>query len=159
MQANSFFLQRAVARSADWQLRYPALTLASATDLVDEPRKQIVVAAADHDRIRMVFFSSLGSVLDLQTTWTELSRARQWLDFTLRWNRWWLPDTTSLETLVRMTREPTDVRLANRPIGSDFSDDGSFCQYADFVEGTYRREAFISNALFPTADVFANALA
>jgi hypothetical protein len=60
MQANSFFLQRAVARSADWQLRYPALSLASATDLVDEPRRQIVVAAVNHDRIRMVFFSSLG---------------------------------------------------------------------------------------------------
>jgi len=74
MQANSFFLRRAVARPAAWQLRYPALALASATDLMEEPRKQIVVAAADQDCIRMVFFSSLGSVLDLHTTWDDLAR-------------------------------------------------------------------------------------
>jgi hypothetical protein len=111
MQANSFFLRRAVARPAAWQLRYPAFVLASATDLMDEPRKQIIVAAADQDCIRMVFFSSLGSVLDLHTTWDDLARARQWLDFTLRWNRWWLPDAPTLETLTRLTREPSDPGL------------------------------------------------
>jgi hypothetical protein len=134
MQANSFFLRRAVARPATWQLRYPALALASATDFVEEPRKQIVVAAADQDCIRMVFFSSLGSVLDLHTTWDDLARARQWLDFTLRWNRWWLPDPSTLETVTRFTREPSDTWLANRPIRGDITDDASFCEYIDVVK-------------------------
>jgi len=158
MQANSFFLRRAVARPAAWQLRYPALALASATDLMEEPRKQIVVAAADQDCIRMVFFSSLGSVLDLHTTWDDLARARHWLDFTLRWNRWWLPDSSTLETLTRFTREPSDTRLANRPIRGCITDDASFCEYVDVVEASYRREASISKALFPADDVYTSAL-
>jgi hypothetical protein len=101
----------------------------------------------------------LGSVLDLQTTWTDLSAARQWFDFTLRWNRWWLPDLASLATFARLTREPTDVRLANRPLHGHLAHNPSFCEYVDGVEAHYRREASISNALFPADEVFAGALA
>ncbi|WP_248295444.1 hypothetical protein [Paraburkholderia sp. UYCP14C] len=64
MESKSFFLQRAVARGADWHVNYPALCMASSTDSVDERRKQIVVAAADGNGVRMAFFSSLGAILD-----------------------------------------------------------------------------------------------
>jgi hypothetical protein len=63
MDSNSFFLKRAVARDSDWQVSYPALSMASSIDAVDERRKQIVVAAADETNLRMVFFSSLGAIL------------------------------------------------------------------------------------------------
>src|SRR5258708_364076 len=60
MKDRSFLLQRAIARPADWQMRYPALTYATTNATADERAKEIVVAAADGERIRMVFFSSLG---------------------------------------------------------------------------------------------------
>lgn len=159
MQPNSFFLRRAVARPASWQLRYPALALASATDFADEPRKQIVVAATDDAGVRMVFFSSLGSVLDLHTTWDDLARARQWLDFTLRWNRWWLPNSRSLEMLSDRARPPFDAQLANCSAHGHFTNDASFCEYADVVEAKYRREATISAVLFPADERFLGAFA
>jgi hypothetical protein len=75
MASNSFFLNRAVARNADWQVNYPALAMASTIDAVDERRKQIVVAAADETSLRAVFFSSLGAILDFHATWDELERS------------------------------------------------------------------------------------
>jgi hypothetical protein len=159
MHAPSFFLQRAIARGADWQLAYPALALASSTDSIDEKRKQIVVAAADTLRLRMVFFSSLGAVLDFQATWPELSNASSWLGFTLRWNRWWLPDTASQQQLAEAAYAPTDVRIANRPIAGDLSDDVAFRAYLTSVETKYRRDASISRVLFPANDGFVNAFA
>jgi hypothetical protein len=159
MHAPSFFLQRAIARDADWQLAYPALALASSTDPIDENRKQIVVAAADSLRLRMVFFSSLGAVLDLQATWAELNDASSWLAFTLRWNRWWLPDTASQRLLAAAAFVPTDVRIANRPVAGDLSDDVAFRAYLTSVETNYRRDASISRVLFPANDGFVNAFA
>ena len=79
MESNSFFLQRALARGADWHVSYPALCMASSTDPVDERRKQIVVAAADDTTVRMAFFSSLGAILDFQASWEEMDGAtRGW---------------------------------------------------------------------------------
>jgi hypothetical protein len=159
MHAPSFFLQRATARGADWQLAYPALALASSTDPVDENRKQIVVAAADELRLRMVFFSSLGAILDFQATWRELRDASPWLRFTLRWNRWWLPDAISHAALADAVYAPADVRIANRPIAGDLSDDAAFRTYLMSVESYYRRDASISRVLFPANDTFVGALA
>jgi hypothetical protein len=157
MHAPSFFLQRAIARGADWQLAYPALALASSTDPVDENRKQIVVAAADDSHVRMVFFSSLGAVLDFQATWQELHDASSWFAFTLRWNRWWLPDVASYAALARAAHAPTDVRIAHRPIVDGLSDDTGFRAYLMSVESTYRRDATISRVLFALSDGFATA--
>lgn len=159
MHAPSFFLQRAIARGADWQLAYPALALASSTDCVDEDRKQIVVAAADEMRLRMVFFSSLGAVLDFQATWPELRAASSWLGFTLRWNRWWLPDTASHDVLAKAVHAPTDARIANRSLAGDLSDEAAFRAYLTSVEANYRRDASISRVLFPANDGFIDALA
>ncbi len=159
MHAPSFFLQRAVARGADWQMAYPALALASSTDPVDENRKQIVVAAADNTCLRTVFFSSLGAILDFQATWEELRDASSWLGFTLRWNRWWLPDSASHAALTRAAYAPNDVRIAHRPIIGTLSDDAAFRTYLMSVESTYRRDATISRVLFAMSDGFADAVA
>lgn len=159
MHAPSFFLQRAIARGADWQLAYPALALASSTDSGDEDRKQIVVAAADETRLRMVFFSSLGAILDFQATWSELRDASSWLGFTLRWNRWWLPDAASHDLLTKAVHAPTDARIANRPLTGGPLDEAAFRTYLTTVETNYRRDPSISCVLFPANDRFADALA
>ena len=157
MQAHSFFLKRAIARVPDWQVAYPALSLASSTDPVDENRKQIIVAAADEDRLRMVFFSSLGSILDFQATWPELEDASMWLAFTLRWNRWWLPDNATQRLLENAAYRPHDVRIANRPLSGNLVDDTTFRTYLASVETTYRRDASISRVLFPASCEFEDA--
>ena len=150
MASNSFFLSRAVARDADWQVNYPALTMASAIDAVDERRKQIVVAAADETSLRAVFFSSLGAILDIHATWDELDQsAKGWLSFTIRWNRWWLPNADHVELLKQHAFVPTDLRFANRDLAAAPCDTASFREYLDVVELHYRRDAAISSVLFP----------
>lgn len=150
MTSNSFFLSRAVARDADWQVNYPALTMASAIDAVDERRKQIVVAAADETSLRAVFFSSLGAILDIHATWDELDQsAKGWLSFTIRWNRWWLPNADHVELLKQHAFVPTDLRFANREVAAAPGDTAAFREYLDVVELHYRRDAAISSVLFP----------
>jgi hypothetical protein len=127
MASNSFFLNRAVARNADWQVNYPALAMASTIDAVDERRKQIVVAATDQTSLRAVFFSSLGAILDFHATWDELERSgKGWLAFTIRWNRWWLPNVAHVASLERHAFAPTDLRFANRDLGVAPGDTGPF---------------------------------
>lgn len=150
MESNTFFLQRAAARGADWHVSYPALCMASSTETVDEWRKQIVVAAADDSQIRMVFFSSLGAILDFHASWDELDAAtRGWLAFTIRWNRWWLPDVASLATIERQAYAPTDVRIATGITKFDPTDTGALRRYLDAIEAHYRRDEAISRVLFP----------
>jgi hypothetical protein len=130
--------------------------MASSTDPVDERRKQIVVAAADDERIRMVFFSSLGAILDFEASWTELDETtRGWLAFTIRWNRWWLPDVASLDAIERRMHAPTDVRFANRAAPHLLSDAVAFRSYLDAVETHYRRDETISRILFAPDAAFA----
>jgi hypothetical protein len=157
MQSNSFFLKRAIARGPDWHVAYPALSLASSIDPVDENRKQIIVAAADERRMRMVFFSSLGSILDFQATWSELQGATTWLAFTLRWNRWWLPDIDTQRLLEKAAYRPNDVRIANRPLAGNQIDGTPFSIYLAGIESSYRRDASISRVLFPPSCEFADA--
>jgi len=150
MDSNSFFLKRAVARDADWQVSYPALSMASSTDAVDERRKQIVVAAADETDLRMVFFSSLGAILDFQASWKEIeASARSWLAFTIRWNRWWLPTVTDAHWIESNAFAPIDLRFANRNLDGGPTDTASFRRYLDVVELHYRRDETISQVLFP----------
>ncbi|MFM0123351.1 hypothetical protein P0D73_31425 [Paraburkholderia sp. RL18-101-BIB-B] len=155
MESNSFFLQRAVARGADWHVSYPALCMASSTDPVDERRKQIVVAAADDNSVRMAFFSSLGAILDFQASWSEMDVAtRGWLNFTTRWNRWWLPDVAALASIERHANAPTDVRFAAGRSSARIapgvapSDTDAFRRYLDTIEQHYRRDESISRTLF-----------
>jgi hypothetical protein len=150
MDSNTFFLKRAVARGADWHVSYPALSVASSTVTVDERRKQIVAAAADESRIRMVFFSSLGSILDFQASWDELdAAARGWLAFTIRWNRWWLPSISALAAIEHHAHAPTDLRIASGNTGVDPSDTTALRLYLDAVELHYRRDEAIARVLFP----------
>lgn len=149
MVSNSLFLKRAVARGADWQVAYPALSMASTIDLVDVRRKQIVVAAADETILRAVFFSSLGAVLDFQATWDELDASgKEWLAFTIRWNRWWLPNADHVRWLVRRAFAPADLNLANQRLVGDPQDTACFRRYLDVVEQHYRRDEMISRILF-----------
>ncbi|MFM0051416.1 hypothetical protein [Caballeronia grimmiae] len=150
MSSNSFFLKHATARDADWQVSYPALAMASSIDPVDERRKQIVVAAADGTHVRMVFFSTLGAILDFRASWAEIdSSARSWLAFTVRWNRWWLPDGGHARALEQHASTPTDLRLAHCSIEGRLTDDAAFRRYLDDVERHYRRDARIARVLFP----------
>jgi len=139
MTDRSFLLQRAVARPATWQMRYPALTYATTHATADDRPKEIVVAAADDERIRMVFFSSLGSILDLQVSWKELAKAQRWFQFALRWSRWWLPEQRSLTAMIAASGCPVDVRVLKLPLGAAFTRDEPFCEYLDTVEAFYRR--------------------
>lgn len=150
MDSNSLFLQRATAQGPDWHVSYPALAMASSTESIDERRKQIVVGAADDTNLRMVFFSSLGAILDFQAAWTELdSSARAWLAFTTRWNRWWLPDAEALDAIELKAQAPTDVRLAHRTIDGGPTNTSAFRLYLDVVEQHYRRDESIARVLFP----------
>jgi hypothetical protein len=139
MKDRSFLLQRAIARPADWQMRYPALTYATTNATADERPKEIVVAAADGERIRMVFFSSLGSILDVQVSWKELANAQRWFQFALRWSRWWLPEQPSLTAIIAASGSPADARVLKLPLGDNFTRDEPFCEYLDTVEAFYRR--------------------
>src|SRR5471032_575303 len=123
MTDRSFLLQRAVARPATWQTRYHALTYATTHATADDRPKEIVVAAADDERIRMVFFSSLGSILDLQVSWKELAKAQRWFQFALRWSRWWLSEQPSLTAIIEASGRPADVRLMQLPLGDTFTRD------------------------------------
>jgi hypothetical protein len=150
MDSNSFFLKRAIARDAHWQVSYPALALASSIDSVDERRKQIVVAAADDTHLRMVFFSTLGAILDFQASWQEIDRsAHGWLAFTLRWNRWWLPNSDAARALEHHATVPTDLRMAQRSMAAGVTDTPSFRLYLDAVEQHYRLDEAISRVLCP----------
>ncbi|MDR5776902.1 MULTISPECIES: hypothetical protein [unclassified Caballeronia] len=150
MGSNSFFLKRATARDADWQVSYPALTMASSIDPVDERRKQIVVAAADDTHVRMAFFSTLGAILDFEATWQEIDEsARGWLAFTLRWNRWWLPNRDAATALERHASVPTDFQIAHRTLDAGLLDTPSFRSYLEVIEQHYRRDGTISRVLFP----------
>ncbi|WP_244217996.1 hypothetical protein [Paraburkholderia caledonica] len=165
MESSSFFLQRALARGADWHVSYPALCMASSTDPVDERRKQIVVAAADDTGVRMAFSSSLGAILDFQASWDEMDGAtRGWLKFTTRWNRWWLPEVAALASIERHANRPTDVRYAAGSGSGSVapSDTDAFRRYLDTIEQHYRRDEAISRNLFaPDAafDIQSRALA
>jgi hypothetical protein len=151
MTSNSLFLKRAVARDADWQVSYPALSMASTIDPVDERRKQIVVAAANETDLRAVFFSSLGAILDFQATWNELdASAKGWLAFTIRWNRWWSPNADHVKWFEQHAFAPTDLHLASRDFASVPGDNAAFRQYLDVVEQHYRRDAMVSRVLFPS---------
>ncbi|MCC8397278.1 hypothetical protein LJ656_32405 [Paraburkholderia sp. MMS20-SJTR3] len=150
MESNSFFLQRTVARGADWHVSYPALCMASSTDPVDERRKQIVVATANDSGMRMAFFSSLGAILDFQASWAEMDGAtRGWLNFTTRWNRWWLPDAAALGNIERHANAPTDVRFTASSGRVAPADTDGFRRYLDIIEQHYRRDETISRTLFP----------
>ena len=149
MESSSFFLQRALARGADWHVRYPALCMASSVDPVDERRKQIVVAAADATTVRMAFFSSLGAILDFHASWDEMDVAtRGWLNFTTRWNRWWLPDVAALASIEQHASAPTDVRFSAGSARIAPSDTDAFRRYLDTIEQHYRRDVIISRTLF-----------
>ncbi|MFT4506089.1 hypothetical protein [Caballeronia sp. 15711] len=139
MDDRSFLLRRAIARPADWQMRYPALTYATTNATADERPKEIVVAAANASRIRMVFFSSLGSILDVQVSWKELANAQRWFQFALRWSRWWLPEQQSLTAIIAAAGSPADSRVLKLPLGDTFTRDEPFCEYLDIVEAFYRR--------------------
>jgi hypothetical protein len=156
MESNTFFLQRAAARGADWHVSYPALCMASSTETVDERRKQIVVATADDSQIRMIFFSSLGAILDFHASWDELDDAtRGWLAFTIRWNRWWVPDVAALAVIERHVHAPTDVRIANGIANFEPADTRALRRFLDAIEAHYRRDEAISRILFPVEGTFA----
>lgn len=100
----------------------------------------------------MVFFSSLGSVLDFQATWRELEAAGPWMNFILRWNRWWLADEVSRAAFARVFRVPDEVQDMNFSLGTDVGYNPTFCAYLDRVEAIYRRDF---PALFAASDVCA----
>lgn len=141
MESNSFFLQRAIARGADWHVSYPALCMAAQRILSTN------AASRSSSRPPTTRTSVLGAILDFHASWAELDDAtRGWLAFTDRWNRWWLPDGAALATIERHAHAPADVRFASGSMPCCPSDTAAFRLYLDAVESHYRRDEAISRA-------------
>jgi hypothetical protein len=70
------------------------------------------------------------------------------LNFTTRWNRWWLPDVAALASIEGHANAPTDVRFAAGSVRVAPSDTDAFRRYLDAIEQHYRHDETISRNLF-----------
>ncbi|CAG4913948.1 hypothetical protein [Paraburkholderia gardini] len=75
MQGKSFFLDRVISRSREWQCRFPALIASSHEPGSISAGRQIVAAVTDDAGMRCAFFSNHDSILDFSATWGELEAA------------------------------------------------------------------------------------
>ncbi|MFM0046066.1 hypothetical protein [Paraburkholderia sediminicola] len=140
MQGKTFFLNRFISRSSEWQCRYPGLGAAwqNARSLSDG--RQVVAATADADGIRCVFFSSLGSVLDFSASWAELASAKTWWYFTIRWNFWLMSDEDSLVALRTAGYDPTDRKIGSPGTPVNRRCEKSFEAFLDYAEALFRQD-------------------
>lgn len=88
LQGKNLFLDRAISRTGEWQCRFPALAASGQEAGSISQGRQVVVATTSATRVRCIFFSSHGSVLDFSATWDELDHAKTWWHFVRRWNFW-----------------------------------------------------------------------
>ncbi|WGS55071.1 hypothetical protein LFL96_36965 (plasmid) [Paraburkholderia sp. D15] len=139
MHGKHFFLNRVVARSREWQCRYPALSAAYQNPESLSGGRQLVAAVADPEGIRCVFFSNLGSVLDFAASWAELDSARTWWHFTVRWNFWYFDDARSLFAMRAAGHDPDHRTIATGPqVDRRYND--SLTAFLDRAEARFRRD-------------------
>jgi hypothetical protein len=147
MQGKSFFLDRVVSRSREWQCRFPALIASSHEPASISGGRQIVAAVTDSEGIRCAFFSNHGSVLDFSATWTELEAANTWWYFARRWNFW----ISSSEQDLRRIRGNNKETLNGLSLGVDTLDRGDhdqFLAFVDHVESRARGHAYVVHGDF-----------
>lgn len=162
VQGKSFFLNRFISRSSEWQCRYPGLSAAWQNAQSLSAGRQVVAATADTDGIRCVFFSSLSSILDFSASWAELESAKTWWYFTLRWNFWLLSDESSLVALLDAGYDPADRSIAS-PGASPINRrcDESFQTFLDHSETLFRQDTgyLLSDTTDPGQPQYAEAAA
>ncbi|WP_175773003.1 hypothetical protein [Paraburkholderia phenazinium] len=138
MLGKTFFLDRAIPRSLDWIGRYPALGCASHDPQSLSDGRQIVVAVADDEGVRCVFFSSIGSLQDFSAAWAELKGAQQWWHFVGRWYFW----VTDCESTLAALRRNGHLDSAGYAFGSkavDRQNEATFLALLDRIESRARR--------------------
>ncbi|MGQ7932182.1 hypothetical protein [Paraburkholderia sp. D1E] len=140
MQGKSFFMNRFISRSSEWQCRYAALGSAWQNAQTLSGGRQVVAATADASGIRCVFFSSLGSVLDFSASWAELESAKTWWYFTIRWNFWLMSDEGSLGALRAAGYDPTDRKIASPSTSVNRRCEKSFEAFLDHSEALFRQD-------------------
>lgn len=115
MQGKTFFIERVITRTREWQCRFPALSASSQVPHSMSQGRQIVVATTTSAGVRCVFFSNHGSVLDFSATWDELDRARTWWYFVRRWNFWVVGTEAELHALRVEDHDPVCGLAMNPP--------------------------------------------
>ncbi|TDN59065.1 hypothetical protein [Paraburkholderia sp. BL10I2N1] len=133
MHGKSFFLGRVIARSRDWQCRFPALSSSWTVPGSLSGGRQIVASTADENGIRCAFFSNHGSILDFAATWTELEQAKTWWHFVGRWNFWVVDSNRTLGIIL----SKGDGQLQSVILGGgkvDRRDNDQFVAFLDRAE-------------------------
>lgn len=115
MQGKTFFIERVITRTREWQCRFPALSASSQVPHSMSQGRQIVAAATTATGVRCVFFSNHGSVLDFSATWDELDRAKTWWYFVRRWNFWVVATEAELHALRIEDSDPVCGLALNPP--------------------------------------------
>ena len=143
MIGKSFFLDRVIARSRDWQCRFPALSLSWTAPESLSSGRQIVAATADETGVRCAFFSNHGSILDFTATWTELERAKTWWHFAARWNFWVVNNERDLDIILsRSNSQLQSVVLGGEKVSHRNND--QFVAFLDRAEARARSLAGIT---------------
>jgi hypothetical protein len=145
MHGKSFFLDRVISRSRDWQGRFPALASSSHEPASISGGRQIVVAVTDREGIRCGFFSNHGSVLDFSATWSELEAANTWWHFARRWNFWICSSGQDLRA-IRGNNEETLNGLVIDGDTVDRRDSTQFLGFLARVELGARRHVHVVQA-------------
>ena len=133
MNGKSFFLNRVVARSRDWQCRFPALSYSWTAPESLSGGRQIVAASADESSVRCAFFSNHGSILDFTATWAELEHAKAWWHFVGRWN-FWVVDSKRTRDII-LSKHDGQLQAVILGCGKvDRRDDEQFVTFLDRAE-------------------------
>jgi hypothetical protein len=146
MQGKSFFIDRVVSRSREWQCRFPALIAAAHDAESLSGGRQIVAAATDETGARCVFFSNHGSLLDFRATWAELERAKAWWHFVARWNFFVLAGDRACAAIQNLG--PALERAITLNAGdATLTSDDAFDAFLDLAEARARRASSLRHAL------------
>jgi hypothetical protein len=138
MQGKSFFIDRVVSRSREWQCRFPALVAAAHDTESISGGRQIVAAATDETGMRCAFFSNHGSLLDFRATWAELARAKAWWHFVARWNFFVFAGDRDIVTTGRLG-SAIERAIVLRAGEVALASDASFVEFLDLAEARARR--------------------
>ncbi|MFC0403161.1 hypothetical protein [Paraburkholderia rhizosphaerae] len=138
MQGRSFFIDRVVSRSREWQCRFPALIAAAHDTESISGGRQIVAAATAETGVRCVLFSNHGSLLDFKATWAELDRAKAWWHFVARWNFFVLAndhDFAAFQNLGPAIGRAIALNAGDAPLSSE----DAFAAFLNRAEARARR--------------------
>jgi len=137
VQGKEFFLDRAVSRTNELQIRLAALATAATTPDSISSSRQACVAAADERGIRCIFFTSLGAIFDFRATWDELKHARTWWYYVRRWHFWIFSDHSSRHWVESGIDESLACLVLDQ--ATDWRDDAAVNALLTLAEARARR--------------------